>query len=296
MNTYRSSNWACEACTYLNNLSVDFCSICDGPRPACPIRRGDLPGDDSSYSCFFAETNERSRFDGSIPSSAASSNELNNIGMGIMLGAVGGAGLALLRGRSVTSGALVGAGYGAVGGLLINETNRINLDENNGLATFPVSENITDDVINSRTSFPSYSNHYDVSDQVVSPSDDFASPIFFSDFDDIPVGMGTNTEDIDMSYENLIARFGAGNEQTPASENFINSLPSSSFSESRNHRYGDKTDDDKRDPKNSCSICIEEYQAGEEISSLPCLHMFHCHCINEWLRHCNTCPICKFSF
>lgn len=297
MNSNRSSNWACEACTYLNYSSVDSCFICDGPKPATYIHRGDLVGENSSGHCSVAETDEGYRFDGSIPSSAGPSIELSNISMGIMLGAAGGAGLALLRGRSVTSGALVGAGYGALGGLLINETNRMNLDDSNGFATTPVTENITGAIQNSGTSFLSYTTHYDFGDQIASLSDDFESPIFFSDFDDIPVMVReTNTEDIDMSYENLIARFGTGNEQTPASENFINSLPSSRFSESRKHQNGDKTDNDKLDAKNSCSICIEEYQVGEEISSLPCLHMFHCHCINEWLRHCNTCPICKFSF
>lgn len=42
----------------------------------------------------------------------------------------------------------------------------------------------------------------------------------------------------------------------------------------------------------SCRICMEDYQAGEEIKTLKCFHMFHSKCVDEWLSRKTTCPLC----
>lgn len=44
-----------------------------------------------------------------------------------------------------------------------------------------------------------------------------------------------------------------------------------------------------------CCICQEEYVVGERIGTLDCGHDFHSHCIRQWLRQKNTCPICKMT-
>ncbi|XP_043698265.1 E3 ubiquitin-protein ligase SDIR1-like isoform X1 [Telopea speciosissima] len=44
----------------------------------------------------------------------------------------------------------------------------------------------------------------------------------------------------------------------------------------------------------TCSVCLEQVNAGEIIRSLPCLHQFHANCIDPWLRQQGTCPVCKF--
>lgn len=43
----------------------------------------------------------------------------------------------------------------------------------------------------------------------------------------------------------------------------------------------------------TCSVCLEQVNAGELIRSLPCLHQFHTNCIDPWLRQQGTCPVCK---
>lgn len=47
-----------------------------------------------------------------------------------------------------------------------------------------------------------------------------------------------------------------------------------------------------RDNKN-CTICLDEFQRGCSARRLPCLHIFHSNCIEQWFREQSTCPICK---
>lgn len=44
-----------------------------------------------------------------------------------------------------------------------------------------------------------------------------------------------------------------------------------------------------------CTICLSEFEIGEKKSTLPCMHSFHCNCIERWIKKKNYCPICKFK-
>ncbi|CAM9320525.1 unnamed protein product [Heterosigma akashiwo] len=43
----------------------------------------------------------------------------------------------------------------------------------------------------------------------------------------------------------------------------------------------------------TCPICLNEYENGEELRSLPCKHSFHKKCVDEWLLVNATCPNCR---
>lgn len=47
------------------------------------------------------------------------------------------------------------------------------------------------------------------------------------------------------------------------------------------------------DPDNlGCSICTEDFTAGEDVRVLPCQHQFHPSCIDPWLTNVSgTCPL-----
>jgi len=45
--------------------------------------------------------------------------------------------------------------------------------------------------------------------------------------------------------------------------------------------------------QSSCMICLGDFQIGDECRRLPCRHVFHSSCVEEWLRRCTDCPICK---
>merc|ERR1711871_27864 len=42
-----------------------------------------------------------------------------------------------------------------------------------------------------------------------------------------------------------------------------------------------------------CSICICEYEQGEEVMVLPCNHRFHGDCIRQWLEQSTKSPLCN---
>ncbi|KAG0288522.1 hypothetical protein BGZ96_007727 [Linnemannia gamsii] len=53
---------------------------------------------------------------------------------------------------------------------------------------------------------------------------------------------------------------------------------------------------DEDDSEDACAICLDEFENGDEIRTLPCHHEFHCDCIDPWLvRKSSTCPLCKFD-
>jgi len=54
-------------------------------------------------------------------------------------------------------------------------------------------------------------------------------------------------------------------------------------------------ENEKREGESNCSICLSEYETGNEIKILPCLHKFHKDCIDSWLDAHNTCPVCKYK-
>lgn len=43
----------------------------------------------------------------------------------------------------------------------------------------------------------------------------------------------------------------------------------------------------------NCIICMEEFKENSELRKLPCDHLFHPECIDQWLLNEKNCPFCK---
>lgn len=44
-----------------------------------------------------------------------------------------------------------------------------------------------------------------------------------------------------------------------------------------------------------CAICLETIDiSGKYAQPLPCLHIFHCNCMNQWLQQNRSCPLCRY--
>eukprot|EP01083_Nonionella_stella_P053487 141484_1 len=44
-----------------------------------------------------------------------------------------------------------------------------------------------------------------------------------------------------------------------------------------------------------CMVCCEEFAKGDVITTLPCMHQYHCKCIDPWLQKHTTCPDCRHN-
>jgi hypothetical protein len=44
-----------------------------------------------------------------------------------------------------------------------------------------------------------------------------------------------------------------------------------------------------------CSICLEKMEVGEEVRTLPCMHMFHRACIDKWVSMPGAVPKCPID-
>ncbi|CAG9321198.1 unnamed protein product [Blepharisma stoltei] len=47
--------------------------------------------------------------------------------------------------------------------------------------------------------------------------------------------------------------------------------------------------------KESCSICLEEFEIHSSVRMLGCEHFFHASCIDGWAKTKSICPLCKKS-
>ena len=53
-----------------------------------------------------------------------------------------------------------------------------------------------------------------------------------------------------------------------------------------------KSDDHEND---SCIICITDFEENDGIRMLPCCHIYHFACVDNWLSRKKTCPMCRSS-
>ena len=55
------------------------------------------------------------------------------------------------------------------------------------------------------------------------------------------------------------------------------------------HQQGNEEDQENE----QCGICLMEYEHGDLLRTLPCLHAFHAKCIDHWLKQNACCPECR---
>ncbi|XP_018592144.1 E3 ubiquitin-protein ligase RNF165 isoform X3 [Scleropages formosus] len=53
------------------------------------------------------------------------------------------------------------------------------------------------------------------------------------------------------------------------------------------------TDEEESDVDEKCTICLSMLEDGEDVRRLPCMHLFHQACVDQWLATSRKCPICR---
>lgn len=46
-------------------------------------------------------------------------------------------------------------------------------------------------------------------------------------------------------------------------------------------------------PADKCCICLQSFDAGLPLKRTTCGHFFHANCLQEWLKHARSCPVCR---
>lgn len=69
-----------------------------------------------------------------------------------------------------------------------------------------------------------------------------------------------------------------------AQEETIEALPTRQFHGDAEARAGEDT---------NCRICMEDFEEGDELRTLPCFHLFHAKCVDQWLKVNSICPTCR---
>lgn len=83
--------------------------------------------------------------------------------------------------------------------------------------------------------------------------------------------------------------------QVGATDAEINRCPSRTLSAGDELLRPKRSQESGREETQTCSVCLETYQEGETVRTIPCFHTFHAKCIDPWLAEKAECPICKHS-
>ncbi|XP_010437415.1 PREDICTED: NEP1-interacting protein 1 [Camelina sativa] len=90
---------------------------------------------------------------------------------------------------------------------------------------------------------------------------------------------------VDTTFEELSSIFDTGGSKGLAGD-LVNKIPKIKITGTN---YLDACGN-----KDSCSVCLQDFQLGETVRSLPhCHHMFHLPCIDNWLLRHGSCPMCR---
>jgi hypothetical protein len=96
-------------------------------------------------------------------------------------------------------------------------------------------------------------------------------------------GAGAGAGRVGNGYEELLERFGTGAPVRRTNTETIESMPTRVIA----------TASVLPQEQKNCCICLADFEAGDQAKTLPCFHLFHSVCIDQWLRQSNQCPVCK---
>jgi len=100
--------------------------------------------------------------------------------------------------------------------------------------------------------------------------------------------LGEDDNIINVNFNFLNEDINANNNN----EELINNLPV--FKVDEKFMEKSQKEDNKNENFEKCVICMEKYKINDDVKTLPCFHIFHKECIEQWLKAGkDTCPICK---
>lgn len=64
------------------------------------------------------------------------------------------------------------------------------------------------------------------------------------------------------------------------------------------HKFGESLPENENGEAGSdcvtCHICLDDFEHGDDLRTLPCCHSFHMRCVDVWLTEKSSCcPVCR---
>ena len=107
-------------------------------------------------------------------------------------------------------------------------------------------------------------------------------------------GLSNDMHDLRSTFDNLFNRMDVLFNRLTYNRN-------SNINEGQNNEinYDELLDEIELDEKSfekykeeKCAICLGDFNAGNKVCYLPCLHLYHSFCIKNWLKIRVRCPLC----
>ncbi|XP_023006826.1 E3 ubiquitin-protein ligase RNF126-like [Cucurbita maxima] len=70
----------------------------------------------------------------------------------------------------------------------------------------------------------------------------------------------------------------------------MNGAPASAIERLQRQKFDGLREEEE---EGDCSVCCEALKGEEEVSRIPCGHVYHKFCILKWLQMSNSCPLCR---
>ncbi|XP_023006824.1 RING-H2 finger protein ATL16-like [Cucurbita maxima] len=70
----------------------------------------------------------------------------------------------------------------------------------------------------------------------------------------------------------------------------MNGAPASAIERLQRQKFDGLREEEE---EGDCSVCCEALRGEEEVSRIPCGHVYHKCCILKWLQISNSCPLCR---
>ncbi|XP_043937930.1 E3 ubiquitin-protein ligase RNF165 isoform X2 [Protopterus annectens] len=104
-----------------------------------------------------------------------------------------------------------------------------------------------------------------------------------------------HTSAVRESYEELLQlEDRLGNVNRGAVQNMIERFTfPHKYKKRRPQESKDEKEEEECDTDEKCTICLCMLEDGEDVRRLPCMHLFHQVCVDQWLATSKKCPICR---
>jgi hypothetical protein len=301
----KGETWACPRCTLVNTNNSTHCDACHYTRdqfcrrevrsPDVPRREQliiDLTQSPPPQLQLTITTSSYSNCDNNgylnIPTSTTRQQRVILAG-GALFGSVLGGASALVMGRRLDQGLLQGVAIGAATatGVILSEFLRPQSTPEPARLPINPSSRVTSATNDTAGSSSTTAASIPASTRAHpnTPTAPARITTFFANGSNGAEALAHERLMRAMIAQQLLEIFGDGMENRGADASLINRLPVSAV------ENPNLLPEDCR----ACSICLSNYDKGEERKLLPCLHGFHTDCIDTWLSRSATCPVCKFE-